>query len=429
MCCADGVVLAAEKPEISKLIEEHSNRRAFPIDRHTGAVIAGVAADGRAIIDRAQAEASTQTKSRFLAMMSHEIRTPMSGILGAAELLLQQPVPALLKDNIDIIHRSTKSLLSVVNDILDFSRIEAQSLVITSEALSVKALVSEVTDLLAPLAIQKGIALKIHIAEDVPDNLSGDSHRLKQILINLVGNAIKFTHQGSVAMNTSVTTSPTGALQLIVKVVDTGIGIAKDKQATIFIDFVQGDTRIIRNYGGSGLGLTISQQLANLMGGSIKLLSELGKGSIFTLQIPTQLSEAVATASEPAKQEHNCLKDRSVLLVDDNEVNLAIGRKILIRLGMTVECALNGHEALTALQNKRFDIILMDIQMPVMDGIEATQQIRSLTAPSADIPIIAISANVYEDDQRKCLNAGMNAFISKPFKIADIERELKSWLV
>jgi TMAO reductase system sensor TorS len=379
---------------------------------------------------REAAEAASRAKSQFLANMSHEIRTPMNGVLGMAELLLDTPLSERQRRNLEMLYRSGESLLDIINDILDFSRIEAGKLELAPCDFSLRATLREVVEAFGERASRKGLTLECRIDEDAPDALHGDVVRLRQVLNNLIGNAVKFTEAGRVA----VTVGRGEGERLRFAVADTGIGIAEADRALIFDAFAQADVSHSRRYGGTGLGLSISKQLIELMGGQIGLDSTPGQGSVFRFEAPFAPALQAVAGSVPAAAPRALPRLHGhVLLAEDNPVNEAVANAMLESFGLRVSLAQNGRQALEALAAQTFDLVLMDCQMPEMDGFEATRRIRQReaerggAAPSRQ-PIVAVTANAIEGDRGRCLAAGMDDYLSKPFNKADLHALLSRWL-
>jgi TMAO reductase system sensor TorS len=383
------------------------------------------------------AEAANQAKSQFLANMSHEIRTPMNGVLGMTDLLLATKLSGTQRRYAETAHVSGKKLLDVLNDILDFSKIEAGKLTLRSADFDLGLVVQEVVDLFSAQASEKGLSLAASIEGEVPKCLRGDSSRIHQILANLVGNAVKFTEKGGISI-TVRSVSQTGRVFLLrFEVTDTGVGIAPEDQREIFDPFSQADATAARRHGGTGLGLAISRQLVEMMGGEIGVVSEAGKGSTFWLTLPLERSATqdslirgrlleATDAGEP-------LAGR-VLLAEDNPVNQEVAKAMLEALGLDVTIVENGRRAVQEFSNRRYDIVLMDCQMPEMDGYEATRVIRESSRPaatesgSAPVPIVALTAHAMHGVRDECLAAGMNDYLSKPFNHAELEKVMRRWL-
>jgi signal transduction histidine kinase/CheY-like chemotaxis protein/HPt (histidine-containing phosphotransfer) domain-containing protein len=387
---------------------------------------------------RRNAEAASVAKSQFLANMSHEIRTPMNGVLGMAQILGNTDLSDKQREYLDTILNSGNALLSIINNVLDFSKIEAGKMTLEIVPFDLKQLAMEVLRQQSSNADKKGLELRLDYAADCPRLFEGDLVRLRQVLTNLVGNAIKFTEQGYVLLGVHRDGESDGAVLLRLAVSDTGIGIEPDKQHLLFDSFSQSDNSTTRKYGGTGLGLAICRSLIELMGGEIGVESTPGKGSTFWLTLALkpggELSlpeQAVAgrRAEMSVEVEQQRLSGR-VLLVEDVLANRMVAATMLERQGVTVDMADNGREALAAWRSRSYDLILMDCQMPEMDGYEATAMIRLEEAAKAlgRIPIIALTANAFERDRQRCIAVGMDDFLSKPFKGEDLQRLLKHWI-
>jgi len=379
-----------------------------------------------------RAEAGTRAKSEFLARMSHEIRTPMNGILGMTYLARRESKPDVKNQHIDRIDQAAKSLLGIINDILDFSKLEAGKIELERQAFSLSDMLASVVDMLAARAAEKGIKMIFAVDAAVPDHLEGDALRLSQICINLCANALKFTEAGEISVKIGMASEPqpdpaSGEIILHCLVRDTGIGIAKEQQEEIFEQFSQADGSISRRYGGTGLGLAICKSLVTIMGGRIWVEGEPGKGSDFhfTFRIHRGVRRqakqaAVAVAAKPPSL--------NILVAEDNVLNQEIAKGILESLGSQVTLAKDGLEAVRLFEERSFDLIFMDIQIPVMNGFEATKKIRASENPRArSIPIIAMTAHAMSGDREKSLEAGMDEHVTKPINVADLTKTLIKW--
>ena len=371
------------------------------------------------------AEEANSAKSMFLANMSHEVRTPMNAVIGMLDLTLDMDLNEEQRDNLMTAKEAADNLLNLLNDILDISRVESGKIKLEAIEFDLWKVIDSVTKGLSVLANKKNIKLVSYIQPGVPRLVVGDSTRLRQIIINLVNNAIKFTHEGKVEIKVDSTFVAHDEAKLTISVSDTGIGIPKDKQATIFDVFTQADASITRRYGGTGLGLAICKKLVEMMDGRIWIESEEGTGSTFHFTIHLKAKPDAAMSMSSAHKENEFFDRReatskglrilNILLAEDNPLNQKIAVKLLEKRGWLVTMVSDGQQAIDQLANKKFDIVLMDVQMPVLDGLEATRMVRRKEKESGGhIPIIAMTARAMAEDEKKCLEAGMDAYISKP---------------
>lgn len=382
------------------------------------------------------AEESARAKGIFLATMSHELRTPMNGVLGCTQLLKDTSLTDQQRELIETMHRSADALLTLVNDILDFSKIEAGKMTLEVANVNLRALVRDVTTLTEGLAAHKGLTVSVDIAADVPEEFRGDPIRLRQILFNLVGNAIKFTKQGGVTIAVALKprlseNADTVILQWSVR--DTGIGLTPEQQAQLFKAYAQAEVSTARRFGGTGLGLMICRQLVEMMGGMISVASQFGEGSTFsytTHLLPAIHREAGALSlgtDQSVSREQGIPK--RVLVADDNEINQVVACKFLQKLGCQVEVARTGREAVEAITRTTYDIVLMDCEMPEMDGFEATREIRRREEGAINhLPIMALTGHVSDEDAQKCREAGMDKVVTKPLTLPALRAGLQELL-
>ncbi|TXH00649.1 MAG: PAS domain S-box protein [Rhodocyclaceae bacterium] len=375
------------------------------------------------------AEAASRAKSHLLANMSHESRPPLTGVIGMTDLALDTELSAEQREYLSIAKSSAESLLTVINDILDFSKIEAGKLSIEHIAFDLHRLIADVLKPLAMRADEKGIELISAVIDNVPRFVLGDPSRIRQVLVNLVGNAIKFTDTGRITLTTDLMQQQHGRTIIHFAVSDTGIGIARDKHELIFDAFSQEDTSTTRKYGGTGLGLSICRRLVELMGGRIWLQSQLGEGSTFHFSVELQLTEqSISAAGQPIIRHspHEAGSRLNILLVEDHPINQKLALGLLEKWGHLATLAQNGQEAIDILDRKSFDLVLMDMQMPVMGGIDATKRIRAREAALRlpRTPIIAMTAAAMQDDRDACLMAGMDDYLSKPIQVGELQEKL-----
>lgn len=422
--------------QLHRLSNEQSGSLPMPAGHETTEI-------GRLVVDineliehlaqaRAQAESASRAKGDFLAHMSHEIRTPINAVVGMAHLALKTSLTPKQRDYVEKIRGAGRHLLNLVNDILDFAKIEAGKLKLESSSFNLTELIERITTMAGLKADEKGLLLQVDIDPEIPSRLSGDSVRISQILLNYVNNAIKFTDRGSVCLRARLIEQEGTQCRIRFEVKDTGPGLSAEQMGRLFQSFEQAEASISRKFGGSGLGLVISKELAELMGGEVGVDSILGQGSTFWACVNVGLaSDDDSIPAMPADSEFagapSGLEGRRILLAEDNLLNQQIAREILEEFGLHIRIANNGREAIDLLHSEAFDGVLMDVRMPDLDGIEATRRIRAETQ-FAGLPIIAMTANARAEDRDECLLAGMSDFISKPVDPAQFFRILSKWL-
>ncbi len=380
---------------------------------------------------RDEAQRMSRSKGEFLANMSHEIRTPMNGIIGTLQLLEDTTLTESQHEYVNVAYKSADALLSILNDILDLSKIEAGKLEFEAIPFDLRDVVNDVVVLHALKAEQMGIYLNSEIDEAVPEKVVGDPTRMRQVLVNLISNAIKFTSEGGVVVRIKLKLKDEKEVLIRIEVEDTGVGIPTNKHQKLFLAFSQADGSTTRKHGGTGLGLTIVKQLVGMMHGNLGIDSEVGKGSKFWFVIPLGIAPEEESSTLVVARVDEAVKiEGRVLLVEDNPVNQMVAKKMLEKVGLQSELAENGREALEFLKRDSFDAVLMDCQMPEMDGFEATRLWREqeTLSESGHLPIIAMTANVMEGDKERCLVSGMDDYLGKPVRMAELGAVLQRWI-
>jgi signal transduction histidine kinase/CheY-like chemotaxis protein len=361
-----------------------------------------------------QAERSARARRMFLANVSHELRTPMNGVIGLAELLGAGPLSSSQREYLTLLRRSGESMVALVNDLLDLTKLESGQFKLERAAVSVRAVVADVTALVTPSASAKSVHVESEVDASVPAWVEGDPLRLRQVLLNLLGNAIKYTNSGE-----SITVRARWAAgRLELEVTDAGIGMAPDVLARLFKPFQQADETTTRRFGGTGLGLAITAQLAQLMGGDVRAQSAVNQGSTFRVRVGAPSCAAPTSTRSPAPMKDVRPGGGTVLVVEDNPISQVVARGLCERLGFKVELAENGQQAVDAVAARDFQLVLMDCQMPVMDGYEATARIRELPEPRRHVPVVALTASAYQEELEQCIAAGMDDTLTKPLTSA-----------
>ncbi|VAV91410.1 hypothetical protein MNBD_ALPHA06-1438 [hydrothermal vent metagenome] len=367
-----------------------------------------------------RAEAANKAKSTFLAMMSHELRTPMNAILGSAQILESMELNKDVREQVEMLRMGGETLTAILSDVLDLSKIESGKLDTESAAFNLHELLDQAEKLWAAPTQEKGLDLQFVISPQTPNWIKNDATRLRQIIFNLISNAIKFTEQGTIRISVQATPVEANRSKISLAISDTGIGLSKAQQQKLFTPFQQADSSITRRFGGTGLGLSISRSLARLLGGDLTVTSVVGEGSVFTLDFETELAKPVTTNEAQSKVGQILKSPLRILAAEDNALNMKVLRSFLKAFPFEIVHAENGQVAVEILAVERFDLVLMDVQMPVMDGVAATRQIRSKVGPNQNVPVIAMTANAMSGDRETYLQAGMSDYVPKPIDMRQL---------
>ena len=386
-------------------------------------------------VEKLNAEKANAAKSQFLANVSHEIRTPLHGLIGLVSTVLKSPMSNDIRKSLDKVLYSSKALLIILNDILDFSKVDSGKYEIVNEPFKFKTLFDDTADLFISATSEKNIRIQLHIDENLPPNLLGDFYKLRQVIFNLVGNAIKFTEQGSIQVRAEVDRIENNEVNLTIRVIDTGIGISEDNLKKIYEPFHQIDNSNTRKYDGVGLGISICQNILRNMGSHLEMRSQLHVGTEASFQLSLEIQSNSESIIQPVvlssldddQEALNAIPNKRILVAEDNSINLDVIRHYLGYLNVEFALVTNGEQCIEELKRNQYDLVLMDIQMPILDGIQATKKIRQLNQIKA-IPIIGLSAGVGENEREICFQSGMNDFLGKPFEIEDLAKILRKYL-